>query len=199
VVTKLVMAILPDAKASAALKAATPDSYALSPGTQIHIEGDLNAIYGNGAAAKDNIEKSLKESGHKLVASGGLKLEVTSKPGPTTERRFNEPGMHFGPPPVRVYQAPSTIVDFKLMRDNEVIWTRTDVFAMNAPIVMLHGGQTMEQAIADAAKPDINRLKFLAMPSYIVKGTYSNGPATLGSSSISSDGFGPTAEPPAAK
>lgn len=190
------MAGLPDAAAVDALKNASPDQFVISPGAKIAVAGDLNAI-GNAAEARKNLERSITAAGHKLDDSATqFKLTLTTAAGPTGKFSVQEFNMR-GPPAIREVDAPSTIITVVLTKDGETIWQRELKFSAQV-MIMRRKDQSLEDAVAEAGKPNPGRLGALDFPGYIVKGSKPHGVVTLGESALTNTGF-VASPPPGAK
>ena len=98
-----------------------------------------------------------------------------------------------GPPVYREYNAPSTVSTIDLGCDGVSILHREIKFCAGA-VIMRQNGESIEQALGDAAKPNVNRLKSLDIPGYIVKGSRTDKLVTLGSSTLTREGFVPDAK-----
>lgn len=195
--SSLCLATLPDPRAAAALKSAKPEDFALAPGAQIAVVGDLGIYGAQQKEAMENLQKKVIEAGHKLVSgSARYTLSFKSAPGKTGTFAYQERPdmMHFnGPPPIRKIPAPSTDVTVVLSCDGEAIWRQEFHFSVG-PIVMTMG-KSIEQAVAEEAQPKAASLNGLALPSRIVKGGTLDKPATLGRSVLDMEGVGPALEP----
>ena len=93
-----------------------------------------------------------------------------------------------GPPVIREVDAPSTIVTVTLTKDGDTIWTREVKFAAGF-MLMRKGNQTLEEAVQEAGKPSPARIGSLDFPGYVVKSDNPKGITTLGSSTLTRNGF----------
>jgi hypothetical protein len=185
--THACMAALPDAAAAAALGSAAPEKFVISPGAHIALAGNLGAI-GNAAEARKNLESAITAAGHTLDdAATQFKLTLTTAAGPTQKLGL-QVFQKFGPPLVREFDAPSTIVTAVLTKDGEKIWQQALNFNA-AGMLSRRPGQSIEQAAADAAKPDPDRLSILDIPGYLIKQDKAGAAATLGESTLTPAGF----------
>lgn len=187
---------LPDARAVETFKGQRPADYLLAPGAQIVVSSGLSLYGAQQKMAEDLVRKAIGLAGHKVATgASAFKLSFVSAPGPTEEQRYMESG-YMGPPLSRRVTCPSTIVTATLRRDGKAIWQQTWKHGASG-VIMRKGGESLEQAAAEAAKPIAAVLDSLAIPGYIPKGSTAGEMATLGASSITADGFAPA--PPTEK
>lgn len=188
------MVTIPEPQALETLKAQRPDDYLLARGAQIALVGNLNMYGSEEKAAQEIVRKMITSAGHKLATGASrYKLTFTSAVGPTEELRYSE-HMYMGPPVARKVSAPSTIVTATLTRDEQAIWQQTWKYCAGG-VLMRQGGQSMEQAAAAAATPNVQSLNSMSLPGYLPKGSTPGNPAALGASSITPEGFGPSVKP----
>ncbi|MGC4030356.1 MAG: tudor domain-containing protein [Tepidisphaeraceae bacterium] len=183
-----VMGEVPEKNATSAKTALSPDKFAITPGASIAITGDLGA-FGDAAKAKQNVEKSLTNAGHKSDDTAAqYKLNFVSAAGPTEkwQTRVYQMG---GPPFLREISAPSTLVTATLTRDGQTIWSREMKFGAGA-IINRKANQSLEDAAAEAARPNPGTLLSLGIPGYLVAGGDGKGVRTLGESKVSRSGLG---------
>ncbi|MGN6724633.1 MAG: tudor domain-containing protein [Tepidisphaeraceae bacterium] len=181
------MISLPTADAKSALSNEKPDQFSLKPGAHIAIEGDLGT-FGDADAARKNLDKAITAAGHKTDATAtDYKLTVTSAAGPTDKFTTRLLGV-MGPPVYKEVNAPSTIVTLTLTDKGAVIWKREIKFAAGG-MVRQRRDESLEQAVAEAAKPNPGQLAGLAVPAYIVQGSDPSKVATLGASKLTRSGF----------
>ena len=192
--TAACMVTIPEPKAIETLKAQRPDDYLLAPGAQIALAGNLSMYGTQEKTAQDFVRKTIASAGHKLATGAApYKLTFTSAAGPTEELRYSE-SVYMAPPVSRKVSAPSTIVTATLTRDEQTIWQQTWKYSAGG-VLMRQGNQSMEQAAAEAAKPNAQSLNSMALPAYIPKGSTPGNAAALGTSSITPDGFAPSTKP----
>jgi hypothetical protein len=198
--TTLCLATLPDPDAVVMIKSAKPSDFLLAPGAAIGISGDLARIYGQDAQeAAENLKKAMASAGHRLVP-GDNRLMLVFKAGSGKTGVFvyqerptwGQPMM--GPPPARKVPSPSTNVTVTLTCDGEPIWEQGFHFQASF-MVVAQNGMTIEQAIADEARPKAGTLNSLAIPSYIAPGSTLTKPAALRQSVVTPEGFGPATTP----
>ena len=188
--TIAVAATLPDASAAAALKTAVaaPDAFVLRPGAKVAVKGDLSA-FGDAAAARKKLDAALATAGHTADdAATDFVLNVASAAGPTGKFDTRPPGV-IGPY-YKEIDAPSTIVTVTLTHAGNTLWERKITFSADF-IVTRKPGQSDEDAVAAAARPDADRLAGLDVPGYVIAGAAADKPATLGRSTLTRSGFVP--------
>jgi len=181
------MAAVPDAVAAKALSAAAPEKFVISPGASIAIAGNLGA-FGNAETARKNLEAVITSAGHKVDdAATHFKLTLSTAAGPTQKLGLRV-SQRFGPPLIREFDAPSTIATAVLTKDGEKIWQQDMNFSA-AGMLSRRPGESIEQAAAEAAKPEPDRLRFLNIPGYLIKPADKGKVTTLGESTLTAAGF----------
>jgi hypothetical protein len=174
---------LPDTDALEGLSH-TAGRFSIKPGAHIAIAGDL-APFGDVAKAQSNLENLIAAAGDQYDPDSACKLTVKATPGPTgtfTARVYLRPG----PPELKDYPAPCTIVELTLTIGDTVIWLDRREHKFQGG--WTHPGQTIEDAVAEAGRINADTLGYIHLPGYIVKGPLGK-LVTLGASNLTRTGF----------
>ena len=158
-------------------------SWRSSPAAHIRIETDGLGIYGDVNVAKANVTAALKAVGHVADdAASEYKLSFKSAAGAThtfTDGPFPRTGEE--------HQGTSTDVTATLTQKDQPIWTQVFHYGAGGMVVALNG-KSVDQELADEAKPKVDSLKNLHVPAYLVKAAGTD-LTTLGGSTLTHDGF----------
>ncbi|HEX4123746.1 MAG TPA: hypothetical protein VHY37_03405 [Tepidisphaeraceae bacterium] len=144
----------------------------MSPGTAIALKGDPAVFNSTGQQVKSIVQRCLEAAGHKLGGDfSPYVLDWTSAPGPTENRKFYHtvfPGSRLTNGPAIDVSCPSTVVTVTLTDKNQEIWS-TKLTFQAAPYMQLPPEITAQDAANAAAKPQVDRLGNLQIPSFLLK------------------------------
>lgn len=180
-------AMLPDLQARSAAKSLGKDSFAVGPGMDVYISGDLSGFGKEKEQALRLIQDKLTAVNLKPVedSKASLRLEVQLGQLPAEDRPFRDNG----PAGVRVVKCPRTVLTLTLIAGGgTAVWEQSYTFTAGRT-VELQEGQTLPQAVEAAALPRAGALNVFNPPGYLPKGAVIGSPAALGSSDITMQGI----------
>ncbi len=126
----------------------------------------------------DSLKNQIQQNKLVLDDTAPIRITVATEPGKTSEREYRTLGVGSGgPQKVSVTEMISKVT---IEVDGKKAWESRSVASAGA-FMTLKTGQTIEQAIAEASKPNPTFLKSVKLPAYLTK---PRDPAWYGSSKL---------------
>jgi len=159
---------LPDADASAeAAKLKEDEILLLHPGVKVSLEINLDANAGLRKQIGDSLRKRLEANG--LVVSDEaqpIRVVVSTEPGKTVQREYRSFGAPFGQ--TQKVDVPGTITRIAIEQDGKVAWEKRSVSEAGF-MLMLKQGQSIQDAVNEASKPNYTMIREARLPAYLAK------------------------------
>ncbi len=173
------------------LKVPTPDALALAktlkaddllllkPGVHVALSINLDVQQADGEAIRKSLADQLKAAQLVLDDQAPIRIVASNEPGKTTEMNYRPIGARAFDPPQKVSVTPM-ITRLQVEVDGKKAWESASVLGAGF-FLTLKEGQTIEQAVAEAAKVNVGFLKNAKVPVYLTK---PREPAWYGSSKL---------------
>ena len=173
------------------LKLPTPDALALAktlkaddllllkPGVHVALSINLDVQQADGEAIRKSLADQLKAARLVLDDQAPIRIVASNEPGKTTEMEYRPIGAGGFAAPRKVSVTPM-ITKLRVEVDGKKAWESVSVQGASF-FLTLKEGQTIEQAIAEAARVNVEFLKNTKVPIYLTK---PHEPAWYGSSKL---------------
>jgi hypothetical protein len=159
------------------------EMWAAQSGTSVTL--DAGGLPGDiSAKATAALRSKLEANGFKIADGQPIRVVATVEAGKPQEiqyRKFGESPFGGG---TKISATPQTMKVAFVDAENKTLWQRQSTRA--APLMLsLKEGQSTEQAVAEATRPDAGFFENVNLPKFVAKAKYKNG---LGTSNLTASG-----------
>jgi hypothetical protein len=155
------------------------DLLLLKPGVKVALSMNVDVQEADGQAIKKSLQDQLTQARLVLDDTSPIRIVASSEPGKTREVEYRPIGAGPFAPPQKVSVTPM-ITKLVVEVDGKPAWQTTSIAGAGF-FLSVKEGQTIEQAVAEASKVNVQFLKNVKVPVYLTK---PREPAWYGSSKL---------------